>query len=323
MSDTLSQDEVDALLKGISDGEIPPEDAPEDRSEARAYDLLGEERSASRQFPGLPLIHDRFTRTLRHALTAMLGGNSTIEVASVEGLRFSVLRNRLEPNVPVCLFRISPLRGQALAAFAPTLIFQLIDRIFGGAGGAPTRAEEREYSTLEISILGRVLDVILAEYALAWAPVSEIECGFHRAEANPGLVSISGPDDMVLLIELACDLGCGAAPIRIGIPYATLEPLRAGLNEMMHHGGGADLEWTSVMTAAVQDSAVEISAELGRTSLSASEVLSLGVGDIVRLETRGGDPLDVRIEGEALIEGVAGMSRGQNAVRIERCAARR
>ena len=323
MSDTLSQDEVDALLKGISEGDIPADDVAPDSGEIRSYDILGEERSAARQFPGLPLIHDRFTRTLRNSLGALLGGTAAVEVAAVEGLRFSALRRRLEPDVPVCLFRLSPLRGQGLAAFAPTLIFQLIDRIFGGAGSAPARSEQREYSTLEISVLGRVLDSILAEYALAWAPVAEMECHFVRAEVNPGLVSIAGPDDMVLVIELSCDLGCGAAPIRLAIPYGTLEPLRAGLSAMMHHGGGADLEWTAVMTDAVHEAAVEISAELGRTRIRASEVLSLGVGDVLRLETRGGDPLDVRVEGEALMQGIAGMSRGQNAVRIERCGARR
>ena len=82
------------------------------------------------------------------ALGTLVGTAVTIEIASVDGLRFAALRNRLEAGVPVCLFRMSPLRGQAIAAFAPSLIFQMIDRIFGGSGRPPTQLEEREYSPL-------------------------------------------------------------------------------------------------------------------------------------------------------------------------------
>lgn len=89
-------------------------------------------------------------------------------------------------------------------------------------------------------ILGRILDTILAEYSAAWAPIAALQCTYSRTEVNPAVVSIAGPDDMVLVMELTCDLGCGAAKLHLGIPYAMLEPVRVKLNEAMHHGGGAD-----------------------------------------------------------------------------------
>ncbi len=315
MDSTLSQDEVDALLKGMKDGEVAIEErAP--RDDPRPYNLVGEERSVGRQFPGLEVVHDRFVRSLRKSLGTVFPGGAAIELAGVEMLRYGRFRNRIEAGASLSLFSMVPLSGNALLVIGPSLMFQLVDRMFGGQGRPPTTLEVREYSPIELQVVSRIAGVVLQDLESAWSLVAELACKFVRTEVNAAIVSIAATEDMVLAIELQCDLGAGPTRFTLAIPAGMLEPLRTRLGESQATPADADEGWTQALIEAIQEADVGLSVELGSISMSARDLLRLDIGDVVSLPTRGDDPVSVQIEGQRIMTGLAGTNRGNNAVRI-------
>jgi flagellar motor switch protein FliM len=316
MTETLSQDEVDALLRGISDGEVAVGEDKNEPGTARPYDLVCEERLVGRQFPALDSIHERFVRRLRQSLGSFVGVLPNVEQAGLEMLKFGTFRNRIAVGSSVHVYNMSPLRGQALMVLSAPFAFGLVDRIFGGAGKTPATLEPHEYSAIETQMIQRLVIRVLQDLNESWAPVHHLDCSYGRSEINPALVSLTGLNEMVLTFQVQCDFGSGPATLTLTTPYALLEPLRAKLGEQQASFGGADRDWLAAMTSAVRHSDVTLSAELGTREIAARELLSLRVGDVISLGTRGDDPVALCIEGVRLMTGLAGVSRGQNAVRI-------
>lgn len=316
MSDALSQDEVDALLRGLADGEVPADADRGARGEARRYDLIGEERLVARRFPALDLVHERLARRLRRSLGSFIGSPPTIELAPLQMVKFGTFRNRLPTPSSLHLFTMAPLRGQALMVVSPPLAFGIVDRVFGGAGRTPASLAAREYSAIETQMIQRLVTRALADLSEAWAPVHGLMCTFVRSELNPASVAICAPGDMMLVLDLRCELGGNASTLTLAVPYAMLEPLRGKLGEPQANTHGPDRDWLGALTRVVRDTAVLVSAELGTRELATREVLQLKVGDVLTLGTRGDDPLDLKVEGVSLLAGVPGVSRGNNAVRI-------
>ncbi len=325
MSDNLSKDEVDALLQGMKEGGVPVDGEPPPPGTVQAYDLVGEDRLAGRRFPALDQVHERLLRRLPVSLATLLGATPTLTLGTCETVRFATFRNRIAAGTCLQLFTMLPLRGQALLALSAPLAFALIDRVFGGPGRVPDGLEGREFSAIELQTLQRVGARILGDLAEAWAPVQKLECAFVRLESNPAYLMITGPSEAVVAVEIGCDLGAGAAPLVLALPYAMLEPLRErlGAPQAAPVSGGSDREWLAAISGAVRHAQVDVSAELGRHEISARELLQLGVGDVVPLDVRGDDPVALRVDGIHIMTGLAGVSRGQNAVRVVGARARR
>jgi flagellar motor switch protein FliM len=316
VSDQLSQDEVQALLRGLEDGDVTEQPATA-AGDARAYDLVNEGGFVGRRFQALDLAQERLARRLRQSLGNLLGTPPEVEPAELEVLKFSVFRNRLPTPSSLHLFSLAPLRGQALAIVSPPLAFGLIDRVFGGPGSLPEGASlERELSAIETQMLQRVVTMVVADLADAWAPIHAITGAFVRSELNPASLSIAGPNDMMVVLGQQCDIGTGPAPLTLAIPFAMIEPLRAKLGEPESIGVGPDSVWVHAMSRAVQDVDVEVHAELGGSEITTRELLRLKAGDLITLRTRADDPLEVCIEGRRLLAGSPGVSRGNNAVRV-------
>jgi len=316
MSQTLSQDEVNALLQGMADGEVAVAEQDGSRGVARPYDLLGGERIARRQFSVLDRVHERFVKKLKRSLSSFAGSLCVVELGGVETLKLGTFRNRLPAGASLHLFTMAPLRGQALLAVSAPLAFGILDRVFGGAGRAPASNEVREASPIATQMLQRLVVRALHDLSEAWTPVHRIECRFLRTEANPNDVAIAAPGDMVLALTLQCNFGGDPAPIVVGVPYAIFEPLRSKLGDSEALPAGADRDWITALAGAVHDTSVTVTAELGSREISAREVSRLKPGDVIPLRTRGDDPVTIRVEGVRLMSGLAGVSRGQNAVRV-------
>jgi flagellar motor switch protein FliM len=317
MSDNLSKDEVDALLQGMQAGDVSVEGERAPRGSVEPYNLVAEDRLAGRRFPALDLVHERLLKRLPQSLATLVGVTPTLTLGTCETVRFATFRNRLAPGTCLQLFTMLPLRGQALLAMTAPLAFALIDRVFGGTGRLPDGCEGREFSVIELQTLQRVGARILGDLAEAWAQVQRLECAFVRLESNPAYLTITGPTDAVITVEIGCDLGAGTAPLVIALPSTLLEPLRERLGAPQAVPvSGSDREWLEAIAGAVRHAQVRVSAELGRHEISARELLQLRVGDVLPLGVRGDDPVALRVENIDVMTGLAGVSRGQNAIRI-------
>jgi len=317
MADALSRDEVDALLRGMADGEVAvdPDETP--RGVARSISLIVERDESPRQrFPALSLVHERFVRELGKTLGMLFESGATVERRETYAYDFSTVRNRIAPGTVLAIVKLPPFSGEALLLVPPALAFEMVDRLFGGPGRVPADVGERELSPIALRTMEGIATRIAAAFAAAFAPLLRVDCSFVRSESNPSLLEIAAPADAVVGFEAACDLGGGPAAVCVVVTQAALESVRGKLEDSKVVVPRVDRAWLGALRGAVEQTEIVLSADLGRIELSAREVLALRAGDVLNLPTRGEDALAVRIEGTPLMTGVAGVSRGRNAVRI-------
>ncbi|MFZ5498180.1 MAG: flagellar motor switch protein FliM [Pseudomonadota bacterium] len=315
--DFLSQEEVDALLKGVT-GETEEEAAtPQDASGVKTYDLGRQERIVRGRMPTLELINERFSRYLRIGLFNYMHRNTEIAVGPVRVQKYSdFIRNLVVPT-NLNLVQIKPLRGTALIVFDPNLVFLVVDNMFGSDGRFHTRVEGRDFTATEQRIIMGMLNVVFREYEKAWKPVNEISFEYVRSEMNTQFVNIATPSEVVIAYTFTIDLSGNTAEMHVCLPYAMIEPIRDVLYSTMHsEQAGADQRWTTMLRKQLMSAEVELVAPLGHAGLTLGEVAQLKVGDIVPIEIP--DVINVKVDGVPLLQCRYGINNGQYALKVEK-----
>jgi len=319
MSQILSSEEVNALLKGVADGEIAAEGgAPSPPRGVRVLDLTSQERSLRGRLPGLELVLDRFVRGLRPSLGAFFGRIPAVAVSGVELVKFGRITDRLTQPVSLQLFRLAPLRGQGMVVLRGPLVGTLLQVFFGGSLARTTPVAEREFSSIEQRALERFGARVLADLREAWRPVAVLDFTRTRSETNPAFAPIAAAQDLVVQLDVQITAeGAEQGTLSICIPNAALDPLRPRLQATP----GDETEppaavWGERMRALLAGAELEVAAELGARRMSMRDVLALAPGDVIPLGTGRDGPVVVRIEGRPRFVGAPGMSGGSNAVRV-------
>jgi flagellar motor switch protein FliM len=314
MSKLLSQEEVDALLKEAPDGTAGG-GAP---AGIRTIDLTSQERSLRGRLPGLEMILDRFVRALRPSLGAYLGKLPQVVVAGVELVKYGRVLERLTPPLVLQLFRLAPLRGQAVLVFQGPLAAALLEVAFGGSPSRHTALAGREFSPIEIRALERLGARVLADLQLACRPLATLEPALVRSETNPRFASVVAPSDLVVLLDLRIELaGVEDAVLSLCIPNAALDPLR----ERLQAPPGAEREapetaWGDRLRGMLAATEIDVTADLGTVRVTVGEFLRLKPGDVLPLTTGRDGAVVVRVAGAPRFVGAPGVSGANNAVRV-------
>jgi flagellar motor switch protein FliM len=313
--DFLSQDEVDALLKGVS-GETEEAAAEEIPGTVKAYDLGRQERIVRGRMPTMELINERFARLLRIGLFNYMHKSTEISVGPIKVQKYSEFIRNLVVPTNLNLVTVRPLRGTALIVFDPNLVFLVVDSMFGGDGRFHTRVEGRDFTPTEQRIIQGLLNVFFAEYEKAWKQVFEIKFEYVRSEMNTQFANIATPSEIVVAISFTVELNGNSAEMHLCLPYAMVEPIRDVLYSTMHsEQAGADRRWTGMLTQQLQLAEIELMAPLGTTELTLGEIVNLKVGDIL--------PIHVDESIQAMVDGVPvmncryGIRNGQYALKVE------
>jgi flagellar motor switch protein FliM len=318
MGEILSQDEVNALLKGIADGAVPAGGEGATRGGVRTLDLTNQERDLRGRLPGLELVIERLTRQIRGSLAGFFGELPTVGVRALEAIKFATFLERLTPPLGLQLFRLTPLRGQGMVVVTPPLAAALLQVFFGGDPGRKTAVPERDFSAIELRVLERLGARILQDLRAACEPIERLECAFVRTETNPRFAAVAAPQDLVVLIEMGVEVqGCSNGSIAVVIPNAALDPVRARLAAAAPGEREApDASWSARLRTALAVAEIEVSAELGSHHMPLGAVLGLKIGDVIPLGTGREGPVLVRVAGRPRFLAAPGLSGGNNAVRV-------
>jgi flagellar motor switch protein FliM len=314
--DFLSQDEVDALLKGVT-GEADEPVAEEDPSGIRPYNVGTQERIVRGRMPTLELINERFARLLRIGLFNFMRKNAEISVGQVRVQQYSEFVRNLPVPTNLNMVQMHPLRGTALLVFDTNLIFLVIDNLFGGDGRFHTRVEGRDFTPTEQRIIQRLLDVAFAEYEKAWAPVYKIKFEYLRSEMNSQFANIAAPSEMVVAATFTIEFSGASGEFHVCIPYSMFEPIRDLLfSTMQSEQVAADARWINLMRRQVQDAEVELVVNLGSAPVTLGQIATMQVGDVISLDL---DPVIVaQVSGVDVLECTYGVAGGQYALKVER-----
>ncbi|MGB4466901.1 MAG: flagellar motor switch protein FliM [Azovibrio sp.] len=315
--DFLSQEEVDALLKGVTGETDEPDEMPSEGSGVRSYNLGTQERIVRGRMPTLELINERFARYLRIGMFNYMHRNTEVSVGPIRVQKYSEFIRNLVVPTNLNLVSAKPLRGTSLFVFDPNLVFLVVDNMFGGDGRFHSRVEGRDFTPTEQRIIQGLLGVVFAEYSRSWKPVYEINFEYIRSEMNSQFANIATPSEIVISTTFTLEFGGATADMHICLPYSMIEPIRDLLHSTMQSDQlSSDKRWISMLRKQLQGAELELVAQLGSTSITLGQILKLRVGDIVPLTIP--DLLSVEVDGVALMECRYGQQNGQYALRVER-----
>ncbi|WP_427911992.1 flagellar motor switch protein FliM [Ramlibacter sp. MMS24-I3-19] len=312
----LSQEEIDALLAGVNgeEADAPADDAA-DAGGVRTYDLSSQERIVRGRMPTLEIVNERFARNFRIGIFNFMRRNPEIAVGPVKVQKFGAfLRNVVVPT-NINVMHVRPLRGSGLLICDPTLVFAVIDNLFGGAGHRPARIEGREFSATEQRIILRLVEVIATEYAKSWANIYPLELEYARSEMHTQFANIATPSEIVVTTTFHVEIGDTGGALHICIPYSTFEPIREILySNLQGEQGGPDRRWVTLMTQQIKSATVELAAELAHCQATIGELMQLKVGDFIELDRR--PTLTAKVDGVPVFECDYGTTGPQYGLRI-------
>lgn len=312
----LSQDEVDALLKGV-DGEDDDDKAEVDSSAVRDYDIATQERIVRGRMPTLEIINERFARLVRIELFNFLRRTVEVSVGPVKITKYSdFIRNLVVPT-NLNLVHMHPLRGTALMVFDPTLVFLVVDNMFGGDGRFHTRIEGRDFTQTEQRIIQRILNIVFETYAKSWEPVYPINFEYIRSEMNTQFANIATPNEVVVEVKFNIELGPASGEVHFCFPYSMIEPVRDLLSSPLQGEVlGVDKRWVKLMTQQVQAAEVQLVADLAKTNMRLGDVLNMKVGDVIPLQID--EAVEAKVDNIPVMSCKYGLFNGQYALRVEK-----
>ena len=313
----LSQDEVDALLQGIT-GEsqkLEHEDAPKEG--IRDYDLAQQERIVRGRMPTMEIINERFARNIRIGLFNFIRKSPEVSVGGIKVQKYSAFLREIVVPTNFNIMAVRPLRGSGLIVCDPTLVFAVIDSLFGGAGKFHTRIEGRDFSATEQRIIRRLVDVITEEYKRSWQGIYPVELEYQRSEMQPQFATVATPSEIVVCCSFTLEIGDTSGTIHFCIPYATLEPIRDVMfSSIQGDSAEPDRRWVSLLTQQIQSAEVELVAELGHAPATVEQLLALKPGDFIELDLD--KIIQAKVDGVPVIEAYYGTSDNKYALRVER-----
>lgn len=315
----LSQVEVDALLKGLTNGDIEtePENQDMDYDEVKPYDFANQEKSYRGNMPTLEMINEKFSRAASGPIFNLLRKSVDVTPCGLKTIRYEEFIRSLHMPSSLNIFGLAPLRGNGLLVLDPNLVFLIIDSYFGGDGRFHTRIEGRDFTNVEQGVIRKVVDVFFHELGEIWKAVHPVEFSAIRTEMNPQFVNITGHSDPVVVSSFEMEIESTRNKFHYCIPYVALAPIRDKLHGTQKADfSGSDDKWSENLSEQFMNVPVELTGEVGTASIKVSELLNLKQGDVIQLNSRIKTPLTVSIEGVPKLTASPGLIDNNYALKI-------
>jgi flagellar motor switch protein FliM len=314
--DFLSQEEVNVLLKGVA-GQGISQQGSGPLAGFRPYNLATQERIVRGRMPTLEIINERFARLLRLGLFNFMRRSANVTAGPVRVIKFSeFVRNLVVPS-NLNLVHVKPLRGTSLFVFDPTLVFLVVDNLFGGDGRLQPKAERRDFTQTEQRIIQRLLNLVFDSYGKSWHPVYPIEFEYVRAETNIQFANVATPNEVVVVTTFEVNFGSVIGEMHICTPYSILEPIRDLLSSSVQGEAlEVDKRWVGRLSKQVQSAEVPLLVNLAQVQVTLNQILKMQVGDVIPLDIP--EFVTASVDGVPVMECRYGVSNGRYALRMEK-----
>lgn len=318
MGDTLSQEEIDNLLKAFNDGDLNADDFSDTKEkQVKNYDFARPSKFSKDHLRTLEIIFENYGRLLSTNLPAYLRKNVQVEVVNAEANTYSEFANALSNPVILGVVNFAPLEGNIIIELSANLGFTIVDRMLGG-GGAPLE-RNRDFTEIELIILERVLEVCTNLLVDPWESVVSIEPRLERIETNSQFAQFISPGEMTAIITMSVKIGSVEGLMNICIPYSCVEPVIDKLNtkywysSMKESDSGA---YQEVIEDIIDYAKIPVKAMLGRSTISVNDYINIQIGDIIKLDTKVNDELEVYVGNIKKFTAFPGATSDSYAVRV-------
>jgi flagellar motor switch protein FliM len=318
MGNVLSQDEVDSLLNGISDGKVKTEtDTPERGKGLTVYDFTSQAVPSLASMPVLGTINERFVGSVKANLSAATRSVIDVTISSTESVTFDEFSRSIPLPSSLNIFKMAPLKGFGLLVMEGPLVFAFVDTFFGGKRGGQAKPEGKDFTPIEARIIEKVIGIMLGDLEYAWSDVHKIRMILARSETDPQFAAIAKPNDSVMVNKFTVDFGNTSGNMTICIPYSTIEPLREKLRQgLQNEKVEVDQRWRKHIQEKIKQLAINVRCTLGMTKITGKELLDIKVDDVIPLEQGVNDLITVSVEDIPKFKGFPGTRNSKQAIRI-------
>ena len=318
MGEVLSQNEIDSLLKAHSSGELDVDEIKDNsEKQVKNYDFARPAKFSKEHLRTLEIIFEHYGRLLATNLPVYLRKNVQVEVMNSEAVTYSEFANALSNPVLLGIVNFAPLNGNIIIEIAENVGYTILDRMLGGAGAPLDKA--REFSEIELLIIERIYNVCVNLLAEPWESVCELEPRLERIETNSQYAQIISPTEMIALVTLNIKIGDVEGLINICLPYLTLERVMDKLNTKWWYSSlqeRDEQQYFDKIEMLISRAPMPLKAVLGNSVISVNDFLGLQMGDIIRLDTKVDEELDIYVGNIKKFTALPGASGDDYAVRI-------
>lgn len=318
MSDILSQDEIDSLLKALSTGELDVDEYKEKGEvQVKNYDFTRPAKFSKEHLRTLEIIFEHYGRLLYTNLPAYLRKSVQVDVMNSEAVAYSEFSNALSNPVLLGIVDFAPLKGNLIMDMSSDLGYAIIDRLLGGPG--VSLEKKREFSEIEISILERIISICVDLLIEPWQNVVQLQPRLERIETNSQFAQIISPSEMIAIVTLNIKIGDVEGLMNICLPFLTLEPVIDKLNTKYWYSTmqeKSDIRYEETIEHLIAKARIPIKAVLGNSTISVNDFVNLQKGDIIKLDSGIEDELTVYIGNIKKFKALPGSSSDNYAVRV-------
>ena len=319
MGDVLSQNEIDSLLAALSTGELDVEEIKDsNEKQVKEYDFARPSKFSKEHLRTLEIIFEHYGRLLSTNLPVYLRKNVQVEVMNSEAVTYSEFSNALSNPVLLGIINFAPLQGNIIIEMASALGYTIVDRMLGG-GGKPLE-KNREFTEIELTIIERIMVVCTNLLVEPWHTVQVLEPMLERIETNSQFAQFVTPNEMTSIVTMSIKIGEVEGLMNVCIPYAVLEPVIDKVNTKYWYSTSAatgDGTYRDYLEESLQRAQIPVRAIMGRSAISVNDFIHLQPGDIIKVNTRLEDELDVYVGNIKKFSAIPGAYEDSYAVKIK------
>lgn len=314
LADVLSQQEIDALLSAVNNGDLKVSDVEEEKKKVKVYDFKRAMRYSKEQLRSISRIHENFARSLTSYLSAQLRTYVQIEIELVDQVIYQEFIASLPSKTILNIFEVQPMDAKMALDINPQVAYAILERMLGGQGG-PANVNGT-LTEIETMLIQKVFSQAFDLYPYVWENIENLTVKFEGLESNPQFIQIAAANDTVILIALRITIGEFTGRITLCLPHLIIEPV---LPKLASHQWYSTIAKTNVpqqdkIMQNLDNVPVPMIADLGRATLQVADLINLQVGDVIGIDT---GKIQVKVGNFTRFLGNPGLQKGHYAVQID------
>ncbi|MCH6263928.1 flagellar motor switch protein FliM [Neobacillus citreus] len=314
MAEVLSQQEIDALLSALNNGELQASDVAEKKDKVKVYDFRRAMRYSKEQLRSIMRIHESFTRLLTSYLSAQLRTFVQIEIDLVDQVNYHEFIASIPSKTILNVFDVKPMDGKMVMEINPQVAYAIIERLLGGHGDSSVKKET--LTEIELALLQKIIIRAFDLYQESWKDVENIRVKWDALETNPQFLQIASQNDTVIVIALRTTIGEISGRMTLCLPHLIVEPVLPKLSTQQWLSSMAkkNVAQQDKLKQTIDNVSLPLIAELGRAKIPISDLLNLQAGDVIGIEA---GELKVKVGKKTRFIGNPGTQKGHYAVQID------
>ncbi len=342
MAEILSQAEIEALLSSLAgDGSVEaPDEEPVRSKNAQSspavsavpavrrdnkspvsyevYDFRRPDKFAKDQLRTMQMLHETFARLFASSLSAYLRVPIHVDLISVEQVPYDEYMRSLTSSI-INIFSMAPLAGQSILEMEFNVMLSMIDRLLGGPGSMIKNTSV--LTDIEKALTESIINRALKDFRTAWEGIAQFTPKRETMETQAQFVQIVPPNDVVVSILFELKMGNLRGAMSICIPYLLLKPITGKLSAQRWFSSTVRKnkgKHALALAGRLQKTDLELRVRLGKASLSVQQLLDMSVGDVILLNRKQSEEVEVLVGNKTIYFANPGIRGKKLAVHITR-----